>query len=560
MPVVSSAKQHDLASINGSTNLDDYAVDTSFVFEIGADPLAGAVTTDVSAVDVVSGAYDGLKVSSFADIFYNRIWVIERNTDLGNIVANQTRQIELWNAYFESKTFSAYTVDGDIQVTGTASATMNALESLIYDVFIPVSGSPVLDATITWTFTAVGKTAIVAYITGQRVIPFLLRHNWTSPVVEQLSFKTDVLQAISGKEQRIGLINEPRRRVEMTYLTLSALERAYLENVTFGWQNRVYAVPLWQDATRLRSSAAIGATVFDVDTVTRDFDIGGLVLITNGVDQDVLEVISVTTDSVTTKTGSIAAYSAGAKIVPARLGVLDNQISLSRLTNHHEDIKLAWALQSNQVSTNRKGTYSPTTYRGVGVFNISNDYANAIDVKQEVGEDMSDNSVGIFRNISIGNQMPRRTYTFKELRSRDELGEFIAWVYSCKGKLNPFWFVERVPSFFLQSDALSSDTNLIVEAGNYTQFSFPSAARRDIAIKTSSGWVYRRITGSVVNVDGTETITLESSLGVALHVADNPLMCFLKFVRLDQDMVEMSFESDGVIQTASAFTDLLTNN
>lgn len=559
MPIVSSGVQHELADINGSTNLDDFAIDHSYVFVIGDDPFAGTVTPH-GAIDFFITARDGVRESWFSDIFYNRIWIIEKHTNLGNLVADQERTIELWNAHFESKTFSGYEVRGDIDVSGLASGTLNPLESTLYAVSIPIIGAPSLSAEIEWTFVDAEEVSFIATIIAQRVIPFVLRHNWATPVLEQISFKTDVLGAFSGKEQRIGLRSDPRRRFEMSYLTLTPMERSYLENAIFGWQGRPFAVPLWSDSTPLRSTVSVGATVFDVDTVTRDFDPDSLLFITDGTNHDTLEIDSMTEDSITTKTASLYGYGIGAKVVPARLGVLDSKIDLARITSQLEEIRLAWQLNADQTSTNRRIAYTPVTYRGIEVYNVSNDYSDSIGISQTIAEEMSDNETGTFRKHSIGEQYARRTYPFKELRTRDELGQFIEWVYQRKGKLNPFWFVERVPTFFLQADVLGSDTTFIVKTGGYTQFSFGSASRRDIAIKTSAGWKYRRITGSVINNDGTETITLNANLGVDLVAAQNPMMSLLKFVRLDQDMVELSYETTGAIKTATAFTDLLTNN
>jgi hypothetical protein len=559
MPVVSSAFQHTLGGIGGSTNLDDYAVDHDYVFVVGDDPFTGTVAS-AEPVEIASDVDDGILGTWFSDLYYHRIWLIEKHTDLGNLLADQERTIEVWNAHFTDKTISQFDVTGDIEVDGLASVTLNPLESTLYTVSIPLVGAPTLEATIVWTFADAEKATFTATIVGTRVIPFALRHNWASPVLEQISFKTDVLGAISGKEQRIGLMSDPRRRVEMTYLTLTALDRAYLENVLYGWQGRSYALPLWSDVTRIRAATTEGATVFDVDTTTRDFDIGGLLFVTNGVHHDTLEIIDLDEDSVTTKTGALNTYNEGAKIAPARLAVLESKFDLSRLTNQIEDVRLAWALLADQVSTNRRVSYTPVTYRDVEVYNVSNDYSEAIGITQTIAEEMSDNGTGIFRKLSIGDQYPRRTYPFRELKSRDQLGQFIEWVYRRKGKLNPFWFVERVPSFFLHADATDTDTTFVVKTGGYTQFSFPSQARRDIAILTSAGWRYRRITGSALNGDGTETITLDTSLGVDLIASDNPMMSFLKFVRLEQDLIELSYESAGVIKTATSFIDLLTNN
>lgn len=553
--ITSVGGQRNLSEINGTANNDGYAIDNSYVFDRASSPASGVVSGD-DVVELITDSLDGILESSFRDIYYNRIWVIEKHTQLGSVTANQVRTIEVWNAFFDAITLDSFEFSDDINVTGFESGEFAPLESHLYEVEISLAGAPTINAEIIWHFDVKGD--VFGTIQGQRVIPFILRHNWTEKVLEQISFKTDVLGALSGKEQRLGIRRLPRRRFEMSYLTLDAIERSYLENVLYGWQGRRYAVPLWSDVTVLRSAVTAGETTFDVDTITRDFDIGALVFITDGVNYDTLEISGVTDDSVTTATGSIHGYGLGSKIVPARLGTLESKIGLSRITNQTETARLAWALTADQESTNRRQTYTPVLYRGTEVYNVSNDYSTAIAVQQEFKTDIMDADNGGF-GIYASDPYPRRTYPFSELLTREELGRWIEWMYQREGRLNPFWYVERVPSFFLQADVLADDVTFIAKTGGYTQQSFESAARKDIAIKTTGGWEYRRITGSVINEDGTETITLDANLGVDLIASANPLMSYIKFVRCDQDMFELSYTSTGAITTATTFIDLLTN-
>lgn len=559
MPIVSSSAQHDLADINGSGNLEDYAIDHAYITALAGSGVFGGIT-DADVLAVISDTIDGVLSASYSALFYHRIWLIPKRLALGSITANQVRTIELWNAHLEAKTLDSVTVDGDVEVTGLESATLEALASTLYEVSITLFGAPTLAATITYAFSDAEVNEVVGSVSGRRVIPFALRHNWVDPVIEQISFKTDVLPASSGKEQRIGLREIPRRRVEMTYLTLTPQERAYVENVLYGWQNRAYAVPLWADKAPLRTATAIGATTFDVDTVARDFEVGSLVFITDGTNHDTLEIESLTDDEITTVTGSLSAYSVGSRVVPAKIAMLDAQFSLARITNHHESARLAWQLQTDQDSTTRRAAYTPETYRGIEVYNRGNDYSAVIGIEQTLREELLDNEIGVLTKFT-DEPFPRRSYPFSTLLTRDELPAFIEWIYNRKGQLKPFWFVERVPAFFLQADASADDETLVVKGYEFHNLTWGADARKDIAILTSDGWKYRRITGSSVDTEtGVETIGIDSALGVALLTESNPLISYLKFVRQSTDTVELSYLSTHAIRTATSFTDLLTNN
>jgi hypothetical protein len=53
--------------------------------------------------------------------------------------------------------------------------------------------------------------------------------------------------------------------------------------------------------------------------------------------------------------------------------------------------------------------------------------------------------------------------------------------------------------------------------------------------------------------------SLDAVLGVAINAADNPLISYLKCVRLNQDTVELSYITADAISTSTSFIDVLTN-
>jgi hypothetical protein len=208
---------------------------------------------------------------------------------------------------------------------------------------------------------------------------------------------------------------------------------------------------------------------------------------------------------------------------------------------------------------NRRQAYTPELYRGIEVFNVGNDYADTINVDQEIRESFNDNNTGLFEKVSI-EPFARRTYPHKQLLTRDELGRFIEFIYQRQGRLTPVWFCERVRAFKLAETALATSEGITVEGNNYSRYTSLAESRKDIAIKSGDTWVYRRINSVLDNGDGTDTLFLDDAIGVDLLVEDNPYISFLKYVRQAQDLTELSFETTGVIRTATSFTDLLTTN
>jgi hypothetical protein len=123
------------------------------------------------------------------------------------------------------------------------------------------------------------------------------------------------------------------------------------------------------------------------------------------------------------------------------------------------------------------------------------------------------------------------------LDSRDLVSEWLLWLAYRRGRYAPFWMPTWRRDFQLAVSAGSSATELIVYDTGYTGSGFTTEARRHLAVIVAGGGartIYpRRITASVDNADGTETLTLESTVGVALD--RHCVLSHLVLARLDDD-------------------------
>ena len=123
------------------------------------------------------------------------------------------------------------------------------------------------------------------------------------------------------------------------------------------------------------------------------------------------------------------------------------------------------------------------------------------------------------------------------LETRDRVSDWLLWLAYRRGQYAPFWMPTWRRDFRLAVAAGSSDTELIVYATGYTDSGFTTEARRHLAVIVSGGGartVYpRRIEDAEDNGDGTETLTISASLGVALD--SHVVLSFLVLARLSDD-------------------------
>ena len=125
------------------------------------------------------------------------------------------------------------------------------------------------------------------------------------------------------------------------------------------------------------------------------------------------------------------------------------------------------------------------------------------------------------------------------LETRDRVSDWLWWLSYRRGQYAPFWMPTWRRDFRLSVSAGASDTELVVSATGYPDSGFLTEARRHLAVivpANGARTVYpRRIEDAEDNGDGTETLTLESSVGVALDT--HVVLSFLVLARLAQDEV-----------------------
>ncbi len=545
------------ASYGVSVSADSYTHDPDTIAGIGEVTTYGPLSVNVP-IDIIGGALDGVRQPGFLDLYYYRIWIIPAIVNLGRIISESNTNVEVWNSFFEPRDYGPIVITGDdsgLTLSGDASGTFNRLESQIRDLASSPLGAGSVDVTYDFVFQGDGDTASVLRVLGVRLVVFLLRHNWLAPVIEQLAFKTDVLTGLSGVEQRRKLRQTPRRRLEMSYLTLTKQERMYLENATYN-QNTVFAVPLWSDVGMLRSAAVSGTNTFDVDTRGRDYEVGGLIFLHK--DTDVCESLAIdsfTDDSVTTVEPSINDYPVGVRVCPSRFGLLESKQSIRRHTNQIEDLKLTWLIDANADRPNQLEAYTSDTYLDLEVYDEQNDYSTEHDIDQEARREMMDNDIGLI-GVETIEPFPRRTYPFTKLMTRSEFPAYLRWFYNRSGKYVPFWWNDRIQHFQLTDETAFDSVTMTVKTFGYAEFMFPNPSRRYMAIKNGDAWIYRGITHAEIQDDGNTILTLDEAPGVDLDPVDDPMICLLRKVRLDSDMLDITYETSTAIRTATRFIDV----
>jgi hypothetical protein len=503
--------------------------------------------TNLAPVESNPRSLTGTVARSFTEDYYYRVHVRPSRINLGNTMSVQTRDVEVWNAWFEPNALAA------IHATNAEGMTLSGpsvpptsfgpLESRIYVLSVTPNGPPVVDAAFRFDF-ALDDPILRAL--GRRIVGWVFAPDWSEPVIERLEWMTDVMESHVGVEQRVRLREYPRRHFEYRVLLGSDQARVHMENRLISWQARVYGLPVWTDASITASAIPAGATSLAVSTENKDFVVGGIVGLVNGLHSEFAEITAVTANSVTLNDPIANDWPAGTKIVPIRYARVQNDLGVAYLTDAIAASRLQFQLEDEWPIAPMPEL---PDYLGYPVLLTPPNWTE--DLQGEFGRKWRELDYLTGRRAVddlTGLARIRRLHRWL-LVGRAEIATFRSWLAARAGKLKPFW----LPSF--QSDIKviapvgGTDAFLTVENRGYAEGPVAAVGRRDLLITTVSGArFYRRITAASEIDAASEMVAIDGTLGTTLQPNQFRQISFMQLVRLDTDNVEIAHITDEVAE------------
>ncbi|MGH9685292.1 MAG: hypothetical protein ACRD4S_16980 [Candidatus Acidiferrales bacterium] len=514
---------------------------------------AGASAGAQPAVSVTHGNYAGTFIELFGGELFGQIVILPTSKALGNVLTATQFPVEVWNTFREVDD-----ILDSIAIAGFGGITLAdplgepllyaAMDSRIYQATLPSIGAAGINETISFVFSDGESPAIP--ITGARIVVFSVAPDWDAGMKEKISYLTDVLKAYSDNEQRRGLRQLARRSLAYRAMTLTPRLAAGMESLVWGWQHQPYAVPWWPDAGQLLTTIAAGVFTIPVNTTDRMFAAGGLLLIwRDEFTFEALIIASVASNSVTVSSPTQFQWNAGyaTLVMPLFLGRLSSSVKVDRLWSGADSMDLEFSGESGQPAPSPSA--SLTQYRGFDVLEQMPNWASDLHRDYKRSLIVMDPKIGLIAvddkggSAVVGQEFPWY------LANHAAVTTFRAFILARFGRLNPFWIPTWDQDLVLAANVLSTDGTIAIQSVFYSRFFFPLESRRFIAFIPIDGSanVYRQITASVDNGNGTETLTLDSATGKAF-AAGATMISFLTLARLDSDDAEIEWMSNDLAQ------------
>lgn len=364
--------------------------------------------------------------------------------------------------------------------------------------------------------------------------------DWSFGMLERLEWLTDTFRAYDGTEQRARLRETPRRSLEFGFAAEGA-QRRRLEAALYGAQSSTWTVPFWPDGEPIAAQINAGATTIPCTPANRDYYVGGLVMLLGADGRAEIRTITVVGASAVTVSIAVSTtWAAGSGMVyPARTARMQVSQGLAQFTSDFAGGRVRMDFQD--VSAWAPATES-TTYRGAPVMIERPNWQGepTMDYQRKLAALDFATGPRVFDDES---DRPEIVQSFRWfLHNRAKIADFRAFLYARAGKLSHLWVPTWNNDLRPNGNIGSGATTFTIANVGYTARLLNRTHRRDIRIETAAGQVfYRRITNAAENSATTETLTIDSALGVALTPADVVQISYLALCRMDADGVEIAW-------------------
>ncbi|CAM5382475.1 hypothetical protein [Rhodanobacter lindaniclasticus] len=319
--------------------------------------------------------------------------------------------------------------------------------------------------------------------------------------------------------------------------------RRVMDAIGFDQGARQWLLPIWPDVQFLGAQLDTGSAAVACATAGRDFVAGGQALLWLAPNRwEVLQVDSFDAGGLALAAATVAVWPAGTRLYPLRLARTQTPAGETQWT---DDASLYKVVMQIDEACDHTAVAPTASYRGVPVLEWRRDEGDDPAVSYDRSTQTIDGDTGAIAYVDLP-AMPFRTQSNSwVLHGRDELDAFIGLQYWLRGRMGTLWVPSFTSDLVLAADVAAASTAVVVEWAGYTVFGRQQSNRRDIRIELADGSVfYRRIIASA-EAGSTETLTIDSALGVAVLQNAVRVISFLTLCEQAADSVSIDHITDG---------------
>lgn len=469
--------------------------------------------------------------------WWERVHVIAKIINLGNIVTQTVVNLEVYNAFRGvDKDWTGLTINASgVTSVPDPPPTVTISQQHGEDVVVTVSadGAPTVDGDLTFT---VGGVTIVVPLIVQRLSALFMPPE--VGIKEELEWLTSVFESSDGTEKRQAMRRRPRQMFEYLIRRADGPERQRMENFLFAQTGKEIGLPLWTEATRLTSAVTASDTTLNVtSTQYADYRAGGNAMIWT--EENQFEIVNVTavpnTTQLTLTNGTVGAFPSGSLVMPLRTALLRGVVPGRRQHIGEAEYRLRLSVTDNDVeiaSTAAFNTYNSKVL--LDDFNKGDESAESYTRRVVV----IDGKTGISRSYTPAANSKRVARKQWITDTPQELWEVRQLLHALRGQQVSFYLATWAKEFTPTAALLTAGNTMEVANTGYTQLVNAAQPRNVLRVNLNDGTSIIRGISSAAEIDSdTEELTVDSNWGQDVALADIDFVDVIEKARFGRDKI-----------------------
>jgi hypothetical protein len=403
-------------------------------------------------------------------------------------------------------------------------------------------------------------------------------------ITEKFEFKTSIITAYEGQEQRIKLRDLPRHYLSYDYSSMSAIQAQWLRGVLRMRQSNTLYIPMWHSPIHLQNDVVQGSKaiyieesgminlnrcqyimVFDKDDYKQNnvtykinsFGSNGLVGLESGTTKELKRIncfiFPLIRCSIQPTTGLNYVFANGTEVSVNFEDIMDMTtiyVPDEYMFNYDEDY-------------NTRNNYNlPLTINSREVFLNKPQWISDDSLTLSIDKNTTklDNDTGIFVYDLKNNLSYDKTSMNFYLMSKKEINNMIRFFHRMYGSLKSFYIPSWVNDISPCRNINTGTNYIYTDFDELYKFYSSNNRKKKIVIFTKDmrSYVYDILTYSYEIIDGYKygKIILASYVTTSILLTDIKIISYINLVRFNEDSLTLNYESNIVAQTTVVFKEV----
>lgn len=290
-----------------------------------------------------------------------------------------------------------------------------------------------------------------------------LTPNWRDAVQIEYEFKTSILDRFDGTEQREAMRSSPRIRIDYTAMLRADRMARFMADANKD-MDAVVSVPI---PGHVETISSLVTTTITLAATPFWAVAGARAIIYSDTAEETVDIASVTATTIVLTSEPNGSFTAGDKIVHAKLGRFESGTQFEAMTNSVWEGPVTYALDPAQDPMEAR-PISPATFESSSIFGWSPNWRASPQITFTDQRDNLDHGRGIIAGYNpVAFPTQEQSMTFLG-RTAQEAEEILAFFLSVYGRQIGFWMPTFMDDVYV--DEMEGDNILVVGQDAYDAY------------------------------------------------------------------------------------------